>query len=551
MDCVLVQCLPQNELYDARYQSENLALGYLSSSLRKNGFTVAVLDAHLEELAPQQTVDAILRYQPMIVGFSSSAQDSISSTFEVAKLLRASGYQGHITIGGHFPTYEHQKFLEYISELDSVVRGEGELTIVEIVQRVREGRNLIGVKGVTCRDEANKIVANSDRELVEVLDTLPLPDRPTLHHLMSKNRRVSILASRGCYARCTFCSIQTFFNYRPRRVRKTENVVSEMKALYDQGVRKFKFVDDLFMDPSKKSQEWVKDLCYKLKEADMTDLNIWLQVRAVCVKEDIFKELLGVGLKKVFLGLESGHADTLKRYRKDITPEQNLEAVQVLKRVGVPEISIGMMIFEPDLTVQGIRDNIEFLKKIGSFDIRDVTGRFLPYAATPLTEQLLQENRIKRNSWYDIGSYDFLDPTVGLLFEMVNRYSDIARPSLKAVYQLDGLVRHLEARVQRHVSYYKEYSEIRRQVENYINEHGQLMLHLVQDTVEAADRENGEISLKQWYDVAERMFKDVEKTAYMLIAEIRELVTELELIDGSVDSIHIAEVKVLGTVINE
>jgi radical SAM superfamily enzyme YgiQ (UPF0313 family) len=395
-----------------------------------------------------------------------------------------------------------------------VVRGEGEATVVELAQCIQHNKSISNVKGITYRKTDGKIVVNEDRSLVEDLDTIPLPHRDTMPILLDKNRRTSMLASRGCYARCSFCSIQTFFNYRPRRVRSVENVVNEFSILYQQGVRKFKFVDDLFMDPSKRSKQWVLEFCRQIKEANLDDLNLWMQVRAVCVSEEIFVALKEIGLKKIFLGLESGHADTLKRYKKDITPEQNVRAVQILKKVGIPEISIGMMPFEPEVSLHGMRENIEFLKTLGTFDIRDVTGRFLPYAGTPLTEQLLQEGRIKRKSWYDIGTYDFTDPKVGQLYQMVRTYYQHAKPSLKAIYKMDSLIRKIEAHFmnmdQKKTKTFFVYQVLRKDIEDFIQEHGDMMLSLVEGTIDTIEKEWHKSEEEKWVEKSQTIFQEAE-----------------------------------------
>ncbi|UWE04525.1 B12-binding domain-containing radical SAM protein [Laceyella sacchari] len=519
---------------------------------KHDGFTRHALDAHLLMLTPEQTVQEILDKRPWMVGISASAQDNITATFEVVGLLRKNGYAGHITIGGHFPTYEHDKILTHVPGIDSVVRGEGEITVVELAEYVKDGNPLDDVKGITFRNCFGEIVVNPDRPLVEDLDTLPLPHRDTIGILLEKNRRISMLASRGCYARCSFCSIQTFFNWRPRRVRKVEQVVGEMLQLYKKyGVRKFKFVDDLFIDPSKKSRDWILSFCEKIKEAGMNDLNLWLQVRAVCVREDIFLALKEIGLKKIFLGLESGHADSLKRYQKDITPEQNVEAVRILKKVGIPEISIGMMPFEPEVSLEGIKENIEFLKKLGTFDIRDVTGKFKPYSGTPLTEKLLAEGRIKRKNWYHLGDYDFTDPRVGQLYHMVMSYFRHAKPSLKHIYHMDYRMRKIEGRVMQpglnsEENEYKEsYLALRRDIERFIQDHGEMMLQLVEGTIEAIESGMTPSMEQEWMRKSEKEFHQAEQLTLPLFERISVLESQLGLVKKEPHSLHVAEVKVL------
>jgi radical SAM superfamily enzyme YgiQ (UPF0313 family) len=257
-------------------------------------------------------------------------------------------------------------------------------------------------------------------------------------------------------------------------------------------------------------------------------------------------------LKKIFLGLESGHAETLKRYKKDITPEQNVKAVQILKKVGIPEISIGMMPFEPDVSLQGMRENIEFLKTLGTFDIRDVTGRFLPYAGTPLTEQLLQEGRVKRKNWYDIGTYEFTDPKVGQLYRMVRTYYRHAKSSLKAIYKMDSLIRKIESRFMqsesRKTSDFFEYKTLRKDVEEFIQDHGDRMLSLVEGTINTIEVGWGMSEQKKWIEKSKAVFREAEIMTNQLfdrIEKVQEILGIYPKQQDVLDTIHVAEVKIL------
>src|SRR3954454_22707678 len=115
----------------------NLGMGYLASMLKAHDRTVELLDF-------RDGIDRIracvLAADPLVVGFSLIFQYYLPGFREMAAELRAAGITSHFTIGGHYPTPSHDEVLEAVPELDSVVRFEGELTLLDLVERLAAGR---------------------------------------------------------------------------------------------------------------------------------------------------------------------------------------------------------------------------------------------------------------------------------------------------------------------------------------------------------------------------------------------------------------------------
>src|SRR5215468_4754313 len=108
----------------------NLGLGYLAATLRQSGYDVRVLDIELPE---DELVAAVTEAQPMLVGFSLIFQFYIRRYASLMEALRAEGCDAHFTMGGHYPTLSPQQTLAAAPDLDSIVRYEGEVTLLEIV----------------------------------------------------------------------------------------------------------------------------------------------------------------------------------------------------------------------------------------------------------------------------------------------------------------------------------------------------------------------------------------------------------------------------------
>jgi radical SAM superfamily enzyme YgiQ (UPF0313 family) len=224
----------------------NLGLGYLAAVLRQYGYSVQVVDI---EQAPEDILRLALEIKPLLIGFSLIFQFFIDRFGALAQAMRAVGIDCHFTMGGHFPSLSYQQTLELVPQLDSVVRFEGETTLVELVDAISTGSDWRGVHGIAYCDDG-QVIATPARALVENLDELPFPERNYEPQVMLGRNLMPIIASRGCARTCSFCSIHTFYRAAPGKIvrtRKPSEVVREMRMLYEErGVRIFLFQDDDF-----------------------------------------------------------------------------------------------------------------------------------------------------------------------------------------------------------------------------------------------------------------------------------------------------------------
>jgi len=411
----------------------NLGLGYLSSVLRQYGYSVHVVDIEQE---PEKILQIALELNPVLIGFSLIFQFYIDRYALLVYLLRANGINCHFTMGGHFPSLSYQQTLELVPELDSVVRFEGETTLVELVDAVSTGQNWRDIHGLVYQD-GEQVVATPARALVEDLDQLPYPERNYEPVEVLGRSIMPILASRGCARTCSFCSIHTFYRAAPGKIvrtRKPAEVVKEMRLLHEErGITIFLFQDDDFPLFGKTWRQWAGEFVDELHRSGLPEKVIWkMNCRADAVDRELFIRMRDAGLYLVYMGLESGSEQGLETLHKQITVEQNLRAVNILKSIGLMW-EYGFMLLDPSSTFVSVRENLNFLRTILADGCLPVTFcRMLPYDGTPIKDELVRTGRLRGDVCNP--DYDFLDPRLSDFYE-----------GLTNVVSLKGWIHGLEA----------------------------------------------------------------------------------------------------------
>jgi radical SAM superfamily enzyme YgiQ (UPF0313 family) len=392
-------------------EQENLGLGYLAATLRREGRQVTIVDFQEDH---RTILEIIRREQPIVVGFSLIFQFYVHRFGDLIRYLRANGVACHFTIGGHFPSLSYQHTLELIPELDSVVRFEGEATLVELVDTIEADGDWRFLLGIAFKS-GGEVMANALRPLVRDLDDLPYPERSYRPMSVLGRKALPILASRGCVRTCSFCSIHVFYRSAPGKVvrtRKPAEIVREMRMLHDErGITIFLFQDDDFPLFGPVWQRWTREFIAELYRAGLARKVIWkINCRADAVDPVLFAEMKEAGLYYVYMGLESGSEDGLETLNKDITVAENLRAVEILKSLGLV-YEFGFMLFDPSTTFDSVRDNVAFLRQIaGDGSASAAFCRMLPYDGTPIKDVLAKEGRLKGDVCDP--DYDYLDSRV-------------------------------------------------------------------------------------------------------------------------------------------
>ncbi|HTT47224.1 MAG TPA: radical SAM protein [Pseudolabrys sp.] len=403
----------------------NLGIGYLAATLRREGYPVEVVDY---ERHPTEILALAKKLNPIAIGFSLIFQFYIRRFGDLIDYLRANGIDCHFTMGGHYPTLSYRQTLATVPGLDSVVRFEGELTLLELVRALHAEVDWRAIDGL-CFMRDGEAVANAPRKLIPDLDSLPYPQRDFEPHKVLGRAAFPLLASRGCARTCSFCSIHTFYRTAPGKVVRTRqpaDVVREMTTLNaERGISIFLFQDDDFPLFGKVWRAWANEFVDELHRAGLPGRAIWkINCRADAVEPDLMARMRDAGLYMVYMGLESGTEQGLKVLHKEITVAENLRAVRILKRLGIM-FEFGFMLLDPSSDFQSILGNIDFLRAIvGDGSAGAVFCKMLPYDGTPIKDELERGGRLRGD--VSDPDYDFLDPRVDEFYRALRQTMDVS-----------------------------------------------------------------------------------------------------------------------------
>ncbi len=395
---------------------DNLGLGYLASCLRRAGHEVRIESfgsaaGPLLQLARQWTPD--------IIGFSMIFQFMAPDFARIIRALRAGGVSAHFTMGGHYASFAPETLLELIPELDSVVRFEGERTLVELTAALLAGEPWHTLPGIAWRD-GEQVRVTAPREDAVDLDSLPWPERTNVAYHRHSLPTASVLASRGCPYVCSFCSIITFYegnNTRGRRRRNPLMVVDELEHLVrERGVRLILFQDDDFLAGGRDAREWALVIAREVIARRLPErMRFKFSCRSDEVREDVLAPLIEAGLSHVYLGVEAGDPESLKTLNKRITPEIHVRAGEILRRLEL-SFDFGFMLLEPWSTMTTVRNNLRFLREFcaGGYAVAGFC-RTLPYVGTPMEQRMRAEGRLVGPALE--ADYRFLDPRLDVLWD--------------------------------------------------------------------------------------------------------------------------------------
>lgn len=194
---------PQRVLLVGFQDQDNLGLRYLVSAVRAAGHEAEILTFDASATTVVKRVRAL---GADVIGFSLIFQYMAPKFAEVIAGVREAGIKAHITMGGHYPSFDHRTVLDLTPGLDTIVRFDGEATLVALLNRLAAGQDWRDLDGLALRSDDGSARANCLREPIVDLDELPWPERGDIDYEANPLATASVLGSRGCPWDCSFCS---------------------------------------------------------------------------------------------------------------------------------------------------------------------------------------------------------------------------------------------------------------------------------------------------------------------------------------------------------
>jgi radical SAM superfamily enzyme YgiQ (UPF0313 family) len=308
---------------------------YVASSLQKAGHNVRFYNGAF--LSHEEIMAQVREFEPEFVGLYSTAfgwEKARKTAADIKKSLPKT----FIVAGGPYPVAMQEQCLEECSDIDAVITGEGEITAVDLLDRLEDGSGLEEVQGLAYR-AGTEILKNPPRPLITDLDSLPFPARQLLGEAEKyipppatyKRKPVAvIMTARGCNRKCLYCFQIDKYRESGIRYRSVENVMAEIEHVLAQGYREIKFIDDTLAADYGRAMEIAREI--KKRGLDFT----WFASAVVNqVDKPLLQAFKDAGCWAILFGAESGVQKDLNAIRKGITPDQTRKAVKAAKEVGL------------------------------------------------------------------------------------------------------------------------------------------------------------------------------------------------------------------------
>jgi anaerobic magnesium-protoporphyrin IX monomethyl ester cyclase len=384
-----------------------LGISYLASYLIQNGYDeVELMDLNYLITEPKKVIKEAIKYversQPDIVGLTCWTVH-LPFCIEFVRAYKQKYPNVLIILGGVHASSQPEEMFK-LCPVDFIVRGEGEVTFVELLRTLQNKKNFEDVNGMSFRKKG-KIQHNPDRELIGNLDTLPMPDYNMLspiEYYQPLNRKYvfSILASRGCPYRCIFCSANKL--WRCQRQRSPKNIIREIEWLInDYGLGYIRFEDDTIT----MQRDWALEL-FKM----MRNLPVSFEclTRIDKVDHDLLREMRAAGCEGIYHGIETASPRLLKVLKKGM-PDRITD--RFIKELIHEEVNLGLnptvsaMIGIPTETREEILQTFDLMSELKRLGAKTQLWIMTPYPDTDAIK-LYNNYLVKIDRWREMKQFD-------------------------------------------------------------------------------------------------------------------------------------------------
>lgn len=394
-----------------------LGLAYIAAFLMEKGYEVKILDTLIEGfdhsvmatddlicygLPVEDVVQRVKDYQPDFVGISCLFTIQAKMAYRICEGIKNLNQDIIIAMGGAHPSAMTDEVLE-TGHVDFVVPGEGELTFYQLLQAIEYGVAIDTVGGVAFMRDG-KLVKTCAAEYIKNLDELPFPARHLLpmeeyfkkdrpHGTATKfSRSTPIVTSRGCPAKCTFCSIHTVWG-REYRGRSAQNVVAELKHLKEvYNIKEIQIEDDNLTYSKPRAHEVLDAIIAADLGLSFTTPN---GIAAWVLDRPLLEKLRKAGFYRLTIAVESGSPRVLHDLiRKPLRLEKVHEVVNISKELGF-ELDTFFVVGFPGETKAEIQQTFDFANSLNVDNAKFFIAT--PYPGTELYKNAKEQGLLHKD----------------------------------------------------------------------------------------------------------------------------------------------------------
>lgn len=388
--------------------SPPLGLLYVAAAVKKliPDLELKVIDADALGLNADGLKPLLQKENPDIIGVTAMTFTLIDA-IKTAQVAQETGAK--VVLGGsHAHIYPKETLTS--SGADAVFTGEGETSFPTYVKATLENKDVSGIPGIWINTTDGPKGSNPP-DFISDLDGLPFPLREALDAnlyssvLFSREPTTTMITSRGCPIKCTFCM-------RPHmgkkfRARSPKNVIDEMLECVEMGVRDFLIYDDTFT----LVRERVEEICEliiesKLATGSRDDIAWDVRARVTDVDEKLLRLMRRAGCEKIHFGVESGDPEILEAYRKEITASDAKKAFRLARNAGMETLAY-FMFGAPGETIATAERSVSLAKELKPDYVH--FSLLMPFPATEIYYQGLDKGVFKTDVWREFAA----NPTPG------------------------------------------------------------------------------------------------------------------------------------------
>lgn len=314
---------------------------------------VVILDAQLDNLDYSEVERRMNEWKPDVVGITVYTVGLVDChrTVEIARRVKS---VKHVVLGGpHINDFPMESV--GLAGVDAVVKGEGQKPLELLLDCWERGEVAKGIPGVVAHE--TDTVPEADTYYSNDLDDYPILDLDLIEYekyydVMGKGGVfTTLITSRGCPYRCTFCNT-------PRhryRVMSPARVCEEIQNALDRGITEIYFVDDTFNITNKR----VEELCDAILERGLK-FSWTVRFRVKGMNRELLEKMKAAGCQRIQFGVEQGTEEGLLLLRKDVTVAEIHNAFQLCRDIGINTVAYFMIGTPVERTVDDVMQTIQY-----------------------------------------------------------------------------------------------------------------------------------------------------------------------------------------------
>lgn len=369
----------------------NCGLMYLGASLKKNNYSVQMVDFHLFDYlkyentgdfcSPKDITSILSRKHAKVIGITSVTR-SHNRALKIAHVCKLLYPNSIIVLGGIHFSYVYEEVLKEHPYVDAIMRGESEESIIDMMKVYNNKDEWHSVPGIAYIDKEGNLKDDSDPVVLKDIDNIPLPD----YSLWPKDIPLipRVYLSRGCIGKCDYCVVNNFFKCTYRK-RDIDKAINEIEHLYENYNIDQILIGDLCFPAFR---DHTIEFCKKIIDRGIK-VKWWAQTRPDKVDDELLEYMKAAGCVQIAIGIESSNEEVLKTINSEKVVDNNklnlFDTCKLIKKYGI--LVQGYFIFGlPNESMEDSVKTIRLMDEMFNMDLLDLThlSVMVPYPGTSL-----------------------------------------------------------------------------------------------------------------------------------------------------------------------